>query len=155
MILMTHILTGAAIGSTVANPILGALLAFLSHYILDALPHKEYSIENILDANWKKSLWDFSKVFLDFGLGIGILSYFVFMAHLSPFILVLGFTGALSDGLTFLNLLLPKNKILVKLCKFHDSCHYPKQQVQKNPLFVRGLEFIIILTATLFLFQIV
>ena len=34
-----HILTGALIGGLVKNPVLALPLAFLSHYVLDVLPH--------------------------------------------------------------------------------------------------------------------
>jgi len=34
-----HALTGAAIGLTVANPVLALPLAFLSHFVCDAIPH--------------------------------------------------------------------------------------------------------------------
>lgn len=34
-----HALTGAVIGMTVSNPVFAVMLAFLSHFALDALPH--------------------------------------------------------------------------------------------------------------------
>jgi hypothetical protein len=34
-----HALTGAIIGLTIENPLLAVCLAFVSHYVLDALPH--------------------------------------------------------------------------------------------------------------------
>jgi hypothetical protein len=34
-----HALTGAIIGLTVGNPVLAVILAFVSHFVLDAIPH--------------------------------------------------------------------------------------------------------------------
>ena len=42
MISLNHVLTGTAIGLSVKNPILTAPLAFLSHFLLDAIPHYDY-----------------------------------------------------------------------------------------------------------------
>lgn len=39
-----HALTGAIIGLTITNPVLALSLAFISHYVLDALPHFRPSI---------------------------------------------------------------------------------------------------------------
>jgi hypothetical protein len=36
---VNHALTGAAIGATIGHPILALPIAFVSHFILDALPH--------------------------------------------------------------------------------------------------------------------
>lgn len=42
MIALNHVLTGAAIGMAVRQPLLVVPLAFLSHFILDSLPHFTY-----------------------------------------------------------------------------------------------------------------
>lgn len=39
MIGLNHVLTGAAIGIAVEQPVLVAALAFASHFVLDAMPH--------------------------------------------------------------------------------------------------------------------
>lgn len=39
MFVTSHLLTGAAIGSVVPNPLLTIPLAFVSHFAMDALPH--------------------------------------------------------------------------------------------------------------------
>lgn len=36
---INHALTGAVIGFSIANPVIAAPLAFLSHFVLDSLPH--------------------------------------------------------------------------------------------------------------------
>ena len=47
MILLVHLLFGAAVGSSVKNLPIAIILAFLGHYFLDLFPHIEYPIENI------------------------------------------------------------------------------------------------------------
>jgi len=78
MILLVHLLFGALIGQKILNPVLAIVLAFLSHYFLDFFPHIEYSIKNISEKRWKKSLPDFLKIFLD--LAAGIILIFIFSA---------------------------------------------------------------------------
>ncbi|HEY1645398.1 MAG TPA: hypothetical protein VGF75_03345 [Candidatus Saccharimonadales bacterium] len=40
---INHSLTGAVIGLTVADPLIAAPLAFVSHYFMDAIPHSSFS----------------------------------------------------------------------------------------------------------------
>lgn len=43
MTITNHILTGAIIGLVVSNPVAAIVLAFASHFVLDALPHFGYA----------------------------------------------------------------------------------------------------------------
>ena len=70
MILLIHLLLGALIGQKITNPILAIVLAFLSHYLLDLLPHVEYGIKNIEEERWKRAFPEFVRVFFDFCAGI-------------------------------------------------------------------------------------
>jgi hypothetical protein len=120
MILSAHILTAAVVVSKVQNPVLGIFLAFLSHYLLDSIPHREYSAKNIFEKNWKKSLPDFLKVFLDGLIGFSI----IFLITDNNFIIYLGgFMGILPDGIAFLALLFPRIKLLEIHQKFHHKLH--------------------------------
>lgn len=118
MILLAHMLFGAAIGTIIKNPLLGVILAFLSHYFLDFFPHVEYSIENIKNKSLKKSLPDFLKISLDFLAGIAVIS---FLSNNSLIIFICAFFAILPDGFTILSYLFP-NKIL----KIHDVAHRQK-----------------------------
>ena len=62
MILLVHLLFGAAIGSAVNNIWLAIILAFLSHFLLDLMPHIDYPLKNIEKKQWHKVLPDFSKI---------------------------------------------------------------------------------------------
>jgi len=45
MLLTPHILVGALIGFKIQNPWLVFILAIISHFALDAIPHREYDIK--------------------------------------------------------------------------------------------------------------
>src|SRR3989344_8377526 len=115
MILLVHMLVGAAVASYIKNPILAIILAFLSHYFLDFIPHSEYNIENIKKKQWNKSLPDILKLALDFFSGI--LSILLFSSR-QPVIFIAAFFAILPDGLTFLSYF-SKNKFLELHKNFH------------------------------------
>jgi len=117
-------LFGALIAQKVLSPFLAILLAFLGHYFLDFFPHIEYSIENIQNKNWKKSLPDFIKVFLDFLFGV----IFIFtLSNNQPIIYICAFFAILPDGLSLLGSIL-KNKFL----DGHNDFHQKKIHFLKN-----------------------
>jgi hypothetical protein len=68
-----HALIGGAIASTIKDPNLGITLSFISHPLLDLIPHWDFG------NNWRHK--DKTKLLLestlDFGFGI-LLSYFLF-----------------------------------------------------------------------------
>jgi len=100
MILLVHLLFGAAIGSMVKNVPPAIILAFLSHYFLDLFPHVEYPIKNITEKNWKRSLLDFLKILIDFTLG----ALLVFLlSPKTPLVFICAFFAILPDGLTVLS----------------------------------------------------
>ncbi len=49
-----HAMTGAIVGLTVASPVIALPLAFVSHYVLDAIPHFKANQpdEVLLKTNW-------------------------------------------------------------------------------------------------------
>ena len=125
MILLVHLMFGAAVGSLLAKyPLLAIMLAFLGHYFLDLFPHVEYNIESASEKQWRKKLPAFFKVALDFFLGI--LLIFLFSKNY-PIIYICAFFGVLPDGLSILNIILP-NKILNK----HDFFHFKKVHFLKD-----------------------
>jgi hypothetical protein len=117
MILLAHLLLGAAIGSYIKYPILAIILAFLSHYILDLIPHNEYSISNRKTAVFK--------VASDFCLGV--LLIYIFSDNLL-IIYVCAFVALIPDGFTVLEFLLP-NKFLRAHSYFHrEKLHFLKHK---------------------------
>ncbi|OGZ70669.1 MAG: hypothetical protein A3F47_00215 [Candidatus Staskawiczbacteria bacterium RIFCSPHIGHO2_12_FULL_38_11] len=126
-------LFGAAIGALVQNALLAIILAFLGHYFLDVFPHIEYKIENIKNKIWKNSLPDFLKVFLDFCLGILIISLF---SKNNLVIYICAFVAMVPDGLTLVSYAFPN-----KISKAHDYMHTQKihylTKQKKFPIFWR------------------
>jgi len=140
MIFTCHLLTGAAIASKIQSAPLALGLAFLSHYVLDFIPHREYSVKNIFEKRWRKSKLDFLKIFLDFSFGILLILFF----SKNPCLLSTSFwngkliiySGAffavLPDGFTFLALIFEKSKVLGRHYHFHqNTIHFFK--VPENP----------------------
>lgn len=130
MILTPHLLAGAAIASKVQPVPLALLLAFLSHYLLDLLPHGEYPINNIQEKKWKKSLVGFLRVGLDASFG-GLL-VLLFSDNI-PVIFAGAFLAVLPDGFNFLNLVFP-NSVLKIQKRIHHRIHFP--ETKKIPLFL-------------------
>ena len=129
MILICHLLVGAAIASNIQFAHLALFLAFLSHYFLDAMPHWEYSTKNIKKKQWEKSSRDFLKISLD--AGAGILLIFMFSRN-QPIIYAGACLACLADVLIVLYLIFP-NKLLKIHHGFHEKMHFPKDK--KFPIF--------------------
>jgi hypothetical protein len=116
---------GAAIGAAVKNPFGAVFLALLGHYFIDIFPHIEYSINNIQNKNWRKSLLDFLKVLSDFLLG---LLFIYLLSENQPIIYLCTLISLVPDGLTLLSKIFP-NKILERHDKIHtETIHYLTKQ---------------------------
>ena len=125
MILLVHMLFGAWIGQKISNLFLAVILAFLSHYFLDLLPHIEYPIENIEKKQWSKAAPDILRVILDFLLGILLITLF---SNNHPIIYICALFAILPDGFTILSYFFP-NKILEIHNKFHhQKIHFLKDK---------------------------
>jgi hypothetical protein len=145
MILTPHMLLGAAIASKIGYAPLAIILAFLSHYLLDILPHIEYPIKNIQNKQWTKSLPDFIRVFLDFFAGLLIIYFF------SGWQIII-FTGALfsilPDAFNFLNLVF-QNKLLKTHNNFHEKIHFLKNK--KISIFWRIVSQVLVVAVSIIL----
>lgn len=131
MILTPHLLLGAAIASKIEYAPAALLMAFLSHYLLDLIPHIEYSINNIAKKQWQKSAPDILKVLLDFSFGILLILIF---SNNQPIIYIGAFVALIPDSLTIISSIYPRsgnlssreflatlNKILSKHNQFHTK----------------------------------
>lgn len=115
MILLVHLLLGAAIGSSIKNVPLAIILAFLSHYLLDFIPHAEYSIAEAKKNEWRKMLLNVLKISIDFCLGILLILIF---SKNQPIIYICAFFAVIPDGLTVINSFMPN-----KFTEAHDKLH--------------------------------
>lgn len=134
MILLVHMLFGAAVGTLFKNPLTATGAAFISHYCLDLLPHRDYPIKNITEKNWGKALPDFMKVIADFALGIII----IFLVSKGRFIIYAsGLAALIPDGLTLANCLIP-NAILGWHHRIHMKIQFLTNPPEGKPLHHRG-----------------
>jgi len=150
MILLVHMLFGVAVASLMPNIYLAILASFLSHYFLDFFPHVEYSINNIKEKNWKKSLPEFVKVFFDFTLGVVLILIF---SEATLIVFLFAFFSILPDGISLLNAIL-KNKILDKHSWFHQKkIHFLSHK--KIPIFWRFFTQIIAVIISIYILNFV
>lgn len=137
MLLGPHILVGAALAATIPNPLLGLLFAFLSHFLLDRIPHWEYSIEPLKQIKTRGAKYCtpiLRRVTLDIAIGFVALIIALGLSknNTPSWIYIFGaFFGILPDGLSFLEFLAPKNAILSKFLKsfhaLHQKIHFNKK----------------------------
>jgi hypothetical protein len=149
MILTTHILAGAAIATKIKNPFIALTLAFFSNYLLDSLPHSEYSLKNMKEHRWQNSAFDFLKVAFDLIFGISIILFFSKNYILS---LAGAFFAILPDGFTFLFFVFPNNKLLKKHFDLHESAHIFNNKKTSNFWRITA-QILVVLVATFFLAQ--
>ena len=132
MILLVHMLFGAAVASKIQNPFFAIILAFLSHYLLDVIPHVEYSIKRIKSNKLKEAWPDLLKILMDLFLG----SLLIWLLSGQKFIVfIIAFFAIIPDGLTVLEFIF-SNKIL----KAHGHIHRKKVHFLKHkkiPVFWR------------------
>lgn len=99
MILVVHALVGAAISSQVKITWLGWVLAFFSHFILDLIPHYNYTLKGTAFSRKSKNFWLLLlKIGLD--LAAGLILIIIFNGHKGNLtnVLIGGFLGMLPDA---------------------------------------------------------
>ncbi len=131
MIITPHILVGAAIALKIKNPILVFIAAFLSHFVLDLIPHSEYNINVLYGLKFsrkffrenlsRKYILAYLKILSDFFLGIFLISFILSVHSLkfSPLIYLGIFSSILPDIIT---IIFWQTKILV----FKRFLHFRK-----------------------------
>ena len=123
MILLAHMLFGAATGSIIKNPILAIILASFGHYFLDLFPHVDYSVDNLKNKDWKKSLPDISKISLD--IFSALLIIFLFSSN-DLLVYICAIVALIPDSMTLISKLFPN-----KLFSWHDYVHTQKIHLLK------------------------
>ncbi len=119
MVLTPHILAGAVIGAEVKNIWVVLGLGLASHYLMDALPHWDYSVE----LNLKK-IKDMAKIGLDLLIGLTIV--FVVAEPLDWYLAAGIFFALLPDLIQFLYLGFGLD-FLKPLTRFHRWIHFDKR----------------------------
>jgi len=123
MFLSAHLLAGMSIGKATGNPYIAAPAGFISHYLIDALPHFEgSSFRKVGDKEEGFKNWvEWLLVILDLLFVIFILFYFKIWQH--PTLLIGGFFAMLPDlfdHVPFWNKFFRKTKLFKWL---HDKVH--------------------------------
>ncbi|HUD20557.1 MAG TPA: hypothetical protein VMQ44_00610 [Candidatus Saccharimonadales bacterium] len=167
MLIIPHVLLGAALGSEVGNVPGQAAVAFgvgwASHYVLDALPHWErlYGRRSNFKINsgekWPVHIW--YQGLVDAVLAILILGMALyFRGSLTSFEISPIFWGAvgammpdLLDNMPFWNKYLHQFKIFQWHYKFHVFSHITEEQTEKFPEYVGLLTQLIIIGGSLWL----
>ena len=125
MILLVHLIFGATIGTIIRNVPLAIFIALFSHYLLDTIPHLDYSIKDIEDNRRRKVLSGSFKVVLDLFMGIYLVLLF---SSNQTIVYVCAFFALFPDGLTVLKYIFPGNKILESHYAFHQKVHFLKDK---------------------------
>lgn len=152
MIITAHLLVGAAVASKTQNPVLGLFFAFLSHYFLDFIPHREYILfpKSPVRKPLELSLIKYLEIIIDFSIGLSIL---LFLSKNKILALSGGFFGILPDldSFAFIFPVLLKNKLFKIVFDFHlNPVHIFENK--KIPLFWRIFsQVLVILIAIYFL----
>lgn len=134
MTLGTHAIVGASVASLVpAHPVLAFILGFASHFVLDAIPHWDYSLRSLekgkggrLDVDMvlnKAFVGDLVRISFDALLGLSIALIAFRDAEAFPYVILLGaFAAMLPDALQFAYFKW-KREPLRSLQRFHMFIH--------------------------------
>jgi len=173
MILTIHALVGAAITTQIRITWLAWLLAFFSHFLLDCIPHHDYSLKGV-ELGWKnkKFWWVIFKVALDLALGFILIIIFSQNKRNLINIIIGGLLGILPDGFNVISRLLrnqnwkkflsgaaieggleTKTGIVSKTTGFYIQSHESLQFFSKKPQKLWGIinQIIVLLTALILL----
>lgn len=140
MILTTHAIVGAAAGRIFSNPLMAFAAGFISHFILDAIPHWAYALkskarnkEEPLKENIvlnREFIGDLARIGLDFVLGVSA-AIFIFRGEDrfigAPANLLAGIAGGLlPDFMQFLYFKI-RHEPLIFFQKLHIYVHKEKE----------------------------
>jgi hypothetical protein len=129
MLATPHILTGAIIGILLSSIPAIIVIAFLSHFVLDAIPHTEVStfrpIELRNDPRSVKSI-DYVVVAIDIILGIGIVIYLLTRREnfLLPMVGIFFAEIIDIDNLPWWQYHISRLPIVKQLSHFHSWIHF-------------------------------
>ena len=154
MILTPHMLVGAAIGSKTKNYWAIFILAVVSHFCLDALPHWEYASRLAGVSNYT-FLMTTLKSLADIIIGAAIIYWLFKSSNRFRFVFFGALCALLPDGLIFLHFLLQtalgwNSTFLYHFYLFHNHFHFLERP---NFLFWKIIgEGSVFFSALLFLF---
>jgi len=129
MILTSHLLAGAAIGSRVHDWWAVAALSMASHYLLDAIPHSQYKVRFLKSKSSRKEvIIDLFKIAVDFASGFFFVAFIGIKSLNFPYMMFGMAMAVLPDFLQFLYYF-QKNKLLEIFTQVHDYFAFEKNQI--------------------------
>lgn len=156
MTLTTHAIVGASIASILPSyPILGFAAGFASHFLLDAIPHWDYSLasvekdsDNPMNDNIvlnKNFIWDLFRMSTDAALGIVFALLLFGISNSHPIWTPIGgMIGAMTpDALQFVYLKW-KHEPIASLHRFHVILIHSKKRFDDHPVLGIFLQIAII-----------
>ncbi len=145
MTLATHAVAGALIGAVASQNVTLALgAAFLSHFVLDTIPHWDYSlgsiakkginINNDMDTRSKTFIFDLAKIAFDFAIGmtLTVAAFHRFDSRTLAIIILAAIFAAAPDPLQFVYWKL-RSRVMLPLQMFHMWMH-SKTELKQRPL---------------------
>ncbi|MBU2264855.1 hypothetical protein KJ784_01570 [Patescibacteria group bacterium] len=134
MVISPHLLIGAAIGLKINNLWAVFILALVSHFLADKLPHWEYGSEDIKDMTKKEFFVFILQVAADSLLGILLLFWLLREQNFWPYAVFGAFISALPDFPLLLLRFFPRAKWLLSYQKFHSANHLKQKNARKKTL---------------------
>lgn len=127
MNLSAHVAVGAAVGYLTKNPVLGFAAGFLSHHIIDSLPHTDGGSLEVDVKNFAKDKRIITIVAIDFVL-LTLVVLFLYTLHGFYLPMVLGAIGGalpdLIDNMPFWSPRLRKIYPFNYYHRFHEYFHF-------------------------------
>lgn len=163
MILATHILIGTATARTftASNPIAGFLISWAFHYVGDAIPHWEYTLNSLEEKDGlglvkrkisKKGIFlDYFRVAIDAILG-SLIAYWVISPASTKDLIYFGaiiFGSVFPDFIQYLYFVV-KLKFLKPLNDFQYALHTNNKKLKKRPFIGIPFQIAIFLLAIYF-----
>ena len=123
MTISTHMAVGASIGLAFQNPIIGFSLGFISHFLIDIIPHGDSKMAERLKVE-KKKLVPYTYGVIDY-----LVAYYVLLAFLNigdiknMFAFTMAVAGSLLPDLLVVVYEASKGKLFKKFYNFHFFFH--------------------------------
>lgn len=152
MILIPHILVGAAIGSRFKKYWVILILSIASHFFLDSLPHWDY-ILILSHISYFKFLIAIEKPIIDASIGFIMVIFLFRSSPLLKYAFIGAIAGAIPDCLTLFYFALQtfahwKSSILASFFAFHQQIQFAKND---NSLAIRiFMETLVAIIAVIF-----
>ncbi|MGB8816229.1 MAG: hypothetical protein WCC74_03310 [Minisyncoccia bacterium] len=159
MILLTHALVGASVANILSfNPVVAFGVSLASHYLIDAIPHRDYGHYYFIDKNSEPTHYIFhnyklfSQIFamsLDIIASIILCSIIFFTNPTTIFITLVGIAGGILPDFLQLIYHLFKKEPMVTIQKIHHKIHASKPSSYVYGIFTQVFVVIIFIGAYL------